>query len=152
MGVLNAVFLLITRAPNVALISVICGITNLAPIFGPIVGGVLGAFILVLNKPWYALAFIIFTIVLQTVDGYVIKPKLFGNTLGVPSIWILISLVVGGRMFGVWGVLLAIPFAAIFDFVYKDMIYKALEKRKEERRSRRAKKEKDVADDIQKEN
>jgi predicted PurR-regulated permease PerM len=150
-GVLNAIFLLIVRAPNVALISVICGVTNLAPIFGPVVGGVLGAFILVLNKPWYALAFIIFTIVLQTVDGYVIKPKLFGNTLGVPSIWILISLVVGGRMFGVWGVLLAIPFAAIFDFVYKDMIYKALEKRKEERRSRRAKKEKEAAEEPQKE-
>ncbi len=143
-GVANAIFLLITRGPNVALISVICGVTNLAPIFGPIVGAVIGGFILVLYNPWYALWFILFTIVLQTVDGYVIKPKLFGNTLGVPSIWILISLVVGGRMFGVWGVLLAIPFAAIFDFVYKDMIYKALEKRKADRVERRSRKEKTV--------
>lgn len=130
-GISNFVFMSITGMPYMLLISVVVGVTNLAPTFGPILGGVIGSFILVLVNPWYALWFIIFTIILQTADGYVIKPKLFGNTLGVSSVWILVTLIVGGRMFGVVGLLLAIPFAAIFDFVYKDMIWKKLDSIKE---------------------
>lgn len=131
-GAANCVFMSITGMPYMLLISVVVGVTNLAPTFGPIVGGVIGAFILVLVNPWYALWFIIFTIILQTCDGYVIKPKLFGSSLGVSSVWILVSIIVGGRMFGVIGVLLAIPFAAIFDYVYKEMIWKKLNKHKAE--------------------
>ena len=115
--------------PYNILISVVVGITNLAPTFGPIVGGLIGAFILLLVNPWQALWFILFTLVLQTIDGYILKPKLFGNSFGVSSIWILITIIVGGRMFGVWGILLAIPFAAIADYFYRDVIWKKLEKR-----------------------
>lgn len=136
-GVANSIFMAVAGLPYNAMISVIVGLTNLAPTFGPIVGGALGAFILVLVNPWYALWFIIFTVVIQTVDGYFIKPKLFGNSLGVPAVWILIVLIVGGGMFGVAGILLAIPFAAIFSFVYNDMIYTKLEQRNEKERLRR---------------
>lgn len=136
-GVANAIFMLITRLPYVALISVVCGVTNLAPTFGPIVGAVIGAFILVLVNPWYALWFLIFTLILQTIDGYVVKPKLFGDTLGVPSIWVLISIIVFGRMWGVAGILLAIPIAAITDYIYHDYILKKLEEHKKKERSRR---------------
>ena len=129
-GILNAAFMLIVGYPYVPLISVIVGVTNLAPTFGPILGAVIGAFILLLVNPWYALGFLIFTIALQTMDGYVIKPKLFGGQLGVPSIWILIALIVFGRMWGVVGILLAIPFAAILDFIYQDVILFRLEQRK----------------------
>ena len=73
-----------------------------------------------------------FTTVLQTIDGYVIKPRLFGEQLGVSSVWILISLVIGGRLIGVAGILLAIPFAAIADFVYHDYIIKRLEEQNAE--------------------
>ena len=129
-GVLNAVFMLIVGYPYVPLISVIVGVTNLAPTFGPILGAVIGSIILFLINPWYSLGFIIFTIALQTVDGYIIKPKLFGGQLGVPSIWILISLIIFSRMWGVAGILLAIPFAAIIDFVYQEVILVRLESRK----------------------
>ncbi len=129
-GILNAAFMLIVRYPYVPLISVIVGVTNLAPTFGPILGAIIGSVILVLVNPWYALGFLIFTIALQTMDGYVIKPKLFGGQLGVPSIWILIALIVFGRMWGVIGILLAIPFAAIIDFVYQDVILVRLERRR----------------------
>ena len=122
--------MLVVGYPYVPLISVVVGVTNLAPTFGPILGAVIGAGILVLINPWYALVFLIFTIALQTVDGYVIKPKLFGNTLGVPSIGILISIIVFGRMFGAVGVLLSIPFA---DYIYKDGILPKLEARKTKR-------------------
>jgi predicted PurR-regulated permease PerM len=111
-----------------ALVSVIVGLTNLAPTFGPLVGAIIGAFMLVFVNPWWALWFLIFTAILQTIDGYIIKPKLFGNTLGVSSLWILISIIVLGRMFGVAGILLAIPFAAIFDILYKEIVLSRLEK------------------------
>ena len=123
-GVINWIFMLITGMSYSVLISLFVAVTNLAPTFGPIVGAIIGAFILVLVNPLHALIFLIFTIVLQTLDGYVIKPKLFGNTLGVSSVWILVTLVVGGRMFGIAGIMLAIPFAAIFNFTYQDWIQK----------------------------
>ena len=132
-GVVNFLFMIIMRMPYAALISVIVGITNLAPTFGPIVGAVIGAFILVLVNPWYALWFLIFTIILQTIDGYILKPRLFGESLGVSALMVLISIIIGGRLFGVIGILFAIPFAAIIDFVWKDYVIKKLEERKAKR-------------------
>ncbi len=123
-GVANFIFMSVTGMPYSVLISVLVGVTNLAPTFGPIVGCILGGFILVLVNPVQAVWFVIFTIILQTIDGYVLKPKLFGGTLGVPGVWILVSIIVGSRMFGVAGMLLAIPFAAIVDFIYHDLIFK----------------------------
>ncbi len=128
-GVVNLIFMLAAGIPYSVLISVIVGITNLAPTFGPIVGCLVGAFILVLVNPWFALSFIIFTIILQTVDGYILKPRLFGESLGVSPLMILVSIVLGGRLFGVAGILLAIPFAAIIDFIWRDYILKRLEER-----------------------
>lgn len=123
-GFVNWIFMIITGMSYSVLISLFVGVTNLAPTFGPIVGAIIGAFILVLVNPIHALIFLIFTIILQTLDGYVIKPKLFGNTLGVSAVWILVTLVVGGRMFGIPGIMLAIPFAAIFNFTYQNWIQK----------------------------
>jgi len=121
-GVANGIFMSVMKMPYVVLISVIVGITNLAPTFGPIVGGAIGGLILILISPWYCLWFLIFTFILQTIDGYVLKPKLFGNGLGVPGVWILITIIIGGRMIGVAGILLAIPIAAILNFLYQDLI------------------------------
>ena len=132
-GAVNFLFMLIMGMPYSVLISVIVGVTNLAPTFGPIIGAVLGSFILVLVNPWHALWFLVFTVVLQTVDGYILKPKLFGDSLGVSSLMILIAIVIGGRLFGVVGILLAIPFAAIIDFTWKDFVIKKLEERKAKR-------------------
>lgn len=127
-GVANLIFMSVAGMPYSILISLVVGITNLAPTFGPIVGGIIGGFILVLVNPFYALWFIIFTVILQTIDGYILKPKLFGGSLGVPGVWILISIIVGSRILGVAGILLAIPFAAIVDFIYHDLIFKDAEK------------------------
>lgn len=123
-AIANFIFMTIMRMPYAGLISLVVGVTNLAPTFGPIFGAVVGGVILVLVNPWYMLWFLIFTVILQTIDGYVIKPKLFGDTLGVSSLWILITIILGGRMFGVPGILLAIPFAAIVEYVGKDMLQK----------------------------
>lgn len=129
-GIANFIFMKIAGMPYGVLIAVLCGVTNLAPTFGPIVGGAIGAFILLLVNPWYALWFLIFTFIIQLIDGYVLKPKLFGGTFGVSSIAILIAIIVGGRVLGVWGILIAIPLTAILDFVYKEYILDRLRQRK----------------------
>ena len=128
-GVVNFIFMLIAGMPYSVLVSFVVGITNLAPTFGPIIGGAIGGFILVLVNPWFGLAFIVFTIILQTFDGYILKPKLFGGSLGVSPLMILISIILGGRLFGVVGILLAIPVSAIIDFTWKDYALKKLEER-----------------------
>ncbi|MCR4832491.1 MAG: AI-2E family transporter [Butyrivibrio sp.] len=132
-GLVNALLMLIFGIPYVALISVIVGVFNLLPTFGPILGGAIGAFLLVLVNPWYALTFLIITVVIQTFDGYILKPKLFSGSLGVPGVWILITIIIGGKLFGVAGILLSIPFAAIFVIVYDEYILVKLQQQKDRR-------------------
>lgn len=135
-GGANAVFMLIAQMPYVALVSVEVGITNLAPTFGPIVGAVIGAFILLLSSPKAVIPFLIFTIILQTIDGYVIKPKMYGGALSVPSVWILVAIIVLGNMFGVVGILLAIPIAAIITYWLREVMHKYDEKEKQKKENR----------------
>ena len=116
-GLVNAVLMLIFGMPYVLLISIVVGVTNLAPTFGPIVGAAIGAILLLLNDPVQALIFLIFTVVIQTIDGYILKPRLFGDSFGVSPLLILISIILGGRLMGIVGILLAIPFAAILQFL-----------------------------------
>ena len=129
-GGATAAFMLLTRMDYVGLVAVVCGVTNLIPSFGPIIGGAIGAFILLLVNPIHALIFIAFTAVLQLLDGYVIKPKLFGDSLGVSGLLILIAIIVFGNIFGIVGILLAIPLAAILDFAYEHSLLPFLERRR----------------------
>lgn len=128
-GTINAIIMAIIGLPYIGLISFAIAITNLIPTFGPLIGAMIGAFILVLVKPWYALTFIIVTLILQTFDGYILKPKLFGSSLGISGLWILIGIIVGGRMLGVIGILIAIPVVAILDLIYHNYLFPYLEKR-----------------------
>ena len=130
-GSANAVFMTFAGMPYVGLISVVVGVTNLIPNFGPIVGGAIGAFILILVKPMNALMFVIFCLILQTVDGYILKPRLFSDSLGVSGLLILSSTIVLGNMFSVIGILLSIPTAAVLSFVYHDYLLPWLRKRKQ---------------------
>ena len=132
-GIVNAIFMLIAGLPNVVLISVIVGVTNILPTFGPIAGCFMGAFVLLLEDPMYALIFVIFTCVLQTIDGYVVKPHLFGDSMGLPSFVSLISIVIGGKLFGPIGILISIPFTAVMAILYHESLIPWLEKRKKER-------------------
>lgn len=138
-GIANAIFMLIAGLPNVVLISVIVGFTNILPTFGPIVGCVMGSFVLVLEDPMYAVAFIIFTCILQTIDGYVVKPHLFGDSLGIPAVISLISIIIGGKLFGPIGILISIPFTAVMAILYHESLLPWLEKRKKMRMAEDAK-------------
>ena len=134
-GIVIAVFMTVLGLPYAGLVSFVVAITNLIPTFGPIIGLIIGGFILVLVKPWYALAFIGFSLVLQLLDSYLIKPKLFGDSLGVSGLWILIGIIVGGRMFGIVGILLAIPAVAILDFLYATYLLPWLEAKRGKRQT-----------------
>ena len=131
-GIVNAIFMTIVGLPYVGLVSVLVAITNIIPTFGPAIGAIIGGFLLLLVEPWYAVAFLIFTAVLQLIDGYIIKPKLFGDSLGVSGLWILIGIVAGGKMFGIIGILLAIPMVAILDMIYHKFLLPFLENRNED--------------------
>ena len=132
-GIVNWIFMMLTGMPYAVLVSVVVGVTNLAPTFGPMAGAVIGGFILFLANPWHAFFFLLFTAGLQTVDAYILKPKLFGNQLGASPILILVFIIVGGRIFGVMGVLLSIPCAAILDFMYHEFFIEKIEERKKRR-------------------
>ena len=132
-GMLNMLFLTVMGFPYAGLVAFVAGLTNLIPTFGPFVGGAIGAFILLLVEPWYAAAFLAFTVAIQIFDGYILKPKLFGKTLGVSGMWILVGIVVGGNMFGVVGILIGIPVGAILDDIYHEYLLPLLEKKKWER-------------------
>lgn len=123
-GVTNFLFMVIFGMPYPLLISVIIGITNLIPTFGPIIGAVIAGIIILIIDPWIVLWFIIWTCVLQTLDSYVIKPLLYGDTMGLPAVWVLVAIIVGGRILGILGVLLAIPVAAICSYLLDKMIEK----------------------------
>ena len=140
-GSANAVFMLIMGMSYTPLVSFVVAITNLIPTFGPVIGMVIGGLILLLTRPIHALWFLLFSLVLQTIDGYLIKPKLFGNSLGVSGLWILIAIIIGGKMFGVAGMLLAIPCAAILDDLYVDYLVPWLEARKAEKMAEKTQEE-----------
>lgn len=134
-GAVNGIFMSICRMQYVGLVSMVVAITNLIPTFGPVIGGAIGGFVLLLVNPVHALIFIGFTMILQFLDGYVIKPKLFGDSLGVSGLLILISIIVCGNIFGIVGILLAIPIAAIVDFLYREELLPALEARRERKKT-----------------
>ena len=129
-GIVNAIFMFATGMPYAVICSVVVAITNLAPTFGPFVGAFIAAVILLLAKPDSVIPFLIFTLILQLIDGYVIKPRLFGSALNVPSFLVLVFLVVGGKIWGVPGVLLAIPLAAILTYIYTEIVVPWLKSRK----------------------
>jgi len=129
-GIICVIFMTALGMPYAGLVAFIVGITNLIPTFGPVIGAAAAAFILLMAKPSFALIFVIFAVVLQIFDGYILKPRLFGDSLGISGLWILIAVIVGGSMFGIVGMLLAIPGIAISDFCYKDYLLPAPEKRR----------------------
>ena len=95
------------------LISCIIAITALIPILGAYIGCVIGAFLLLLVNPTDAFIFVIFIIVLQQLEGNIIYPKVVGSTIGLPGVWVLAAVTVGSNLFGVMGVLLGTPLAAL---------------------------------------
>ncbi len=122
-GVLTYIVLTICNIPFAVMISVIVGITNVIPFFGPFIGAVPSIILLLTENPMDALYFVIIILIIQQLDGNVIGPKIVGNAIGISSFWVLIAVLVGGGLFGFPGMAFGVPvFAVIYRYVDKLMI------------------------------
>lgn len=116
--------------PYAMLIAVVCGVTNLIPFFGPFIGAIpCGLLILIADDPIKVVWFGLFVLVLQQMDGNVIKPLLFGETVGLPAIWVLVAIIVSGGVFGIPGMLLGVPVFAVLYMLAADFVSARLKKK-----------------------
>lgn len=111
-GILCFFFCSIFKFPYTPIISVIVGVTNVIPVFGPFLGAVPSAFLILLVSPKQCLYFVIFIIVLQQFDGNILGPKILGKSTGISSFWVIVAIVVGGGFGGVLGMFLGVPIFA----------------------------------------
>ena len=112
-GIINYFFMMIIHMPYALLISVVVGVTNVIPFFGPFIGAIPSIVLLLLVSPVTALQFAVWILVLQQVDGNIIGPKILGQTTGLPSFWVLFSILLFGGLFGIVGMIIAVPTWAI---------------------------------------
>ena len=115
MRVMMSVGLLTIESSFALLISVIIGVTNIIPFFGPFIGAIPSALLILLVDPWKCLIFVIFIIILQQVDGNIIGPKILGGSIGINGFWVMFSIIMFGGLFGFWGMLLGVP---VFVVIY----------------------------------
>ena len=120
----------ILKTPYAMLVSLVCGVTNLIPFFGPFIGAIVCGILIVLVDPVAVIWFEILVLVAQQCDGNIIKPLLFGESTGLPAIWVLVSIIVFGGMFGVAGMLLAVPVFAMIYFLFAEYVVNKLKKKK----------------------
>ena len=125
LGTLCCIGMLILRLPYALPVSVIIASLSLIPIFGAWIGAATGAFLIVFQSPIKALTFLIFLLILQQVEGNLIYPKVVGKSVGLPGLWVLAAVTVGGGAFGVLGMLLGVPvcsvvYALVQDFIRSD--------------------------------
>lgn len=114
-GLICYIVCAILNMPYALLVSVIVGVTNIIPFFGPFIGAVPSAVIILMVSPPKCLIFIIFIIILQQLDGNVIGPKILGNSIGINGFWVMFAIIFGAGLFGFWGMLLGVP---VFVVIY----------------------------------
>lgn len=118
----------ITGFPNAMLVSVIVGITNVIPYFGPFIGAVPSALLILIDSPLNCVIFLVFIIILQQIDGNILGPMLLADSVGLTGFWVLFSITVFGGLFGFAGILVGVPvFAVIYDLI-KRAVKKGLKK------------------------
>jgi predicted PurR-regulated permease PerM len=128
---ITAIVMAIFRMPLVALISVIVGITNMVPVAGPFIGGGIGGVIILLVSPKSLIPFLIMILAIQQLDGNIIGPKILGDRVGLPTIWTLFAIIVGGKLFGIVGMVLGVPIFAVIYTLVKEFVEKQLKKKGE---------------------
>ena len=114
-GFLCYIVCALLRMPYNLLVSVIVCVTNIIPFFGPFIGAIPSALIILLVDPLKCLIFVIFIIILQQLDGNVIGPKILGSSIGIDGFWVMFSIILGAGLFGFWGMLLGVP---VFVVIY----------------------------------
>lgn len=121
-GIICFIVLSILQMPYALLISVIVGVTNIIPMFGPFIGAIPSAFLLLLVSPRQCLIFVVFIVILQQVDGNVIGPRIIGSSTGMSALYVTIAILLFGKLFGFIGMILGVPLFATIYYVVKRII------------------------------
>ncbi|HAX51420.1 AI-2E family transporter [Muricomes intestini] len=129
-GVLCFLGLSLMKMPYTMLVSVIVGVTNVIPFFGPYIGAIPSAILIMLADFRMGIYFIIFIIVLQQIDGNIIGPKILGDTTGLSSFWVIFAIMLGGGLFGIPGMILGVPTFAVIYYIVNMLLDHLLEKKK----------------------
>ena len=131
LGTMFFIVMSVFNMPYAMLVGVLIAFTALIPIFGAFIGCVIGAFLILMVDPLQALGFIIMFLVLQQIEGNLIYPKVVGSSVGLPSIWVLAAVTIGGSLMGVVGMLIFIPIVSVFYNLFRSSVYKRLRKKRQ---------------------
>ena len=129
-GIITFILTTIVDMPYALLISVIIGVTNVIPFFGPYIGAIPSAILILLAEPKMGIYFIIFIIALQQFDGNVLGPKILGDSTGLSAFWVVFSILIGGGLFGVPGMILGVPTFAVIYYIVDMILDNKLKKKK----------------------
>ena len=133
-GCLCFIFMTIFGLDYAVLISMVVGITNMIPYFGPFIGAIPGFLILLIVNPWKSLGFLVLILILQQFDGLYLGPKLMGSSVGMKPLWIIVSITLGGKIAGVLGMFLSVPIGAILVYLSTLLIDRILLKKNIDRK------------------
>lgn len=129
LGAMFAIAMGILRMPYIPLVSVLIAVTALIPLVGAFVGCFLGAFFILVNDPIQALIFVAMFLVLQQIEGNLIYPKVVGTSIGLPGMWVLVAVAIGGDLMGIAGMLVMIPISSVFYTLLREFTLKRVTER-----------------------
>ena len=129
LGTMFFIAMTIFRFPYALLVGILVAFTALIPIFGAFIGCVVGAFLILMENPMQAVLFVVMFLILQQIEGNLIYPHVVGSSVGLPSIWVLVAVTVGGSLMGIVGMLVFIPLMSVCYTLFRQWVYDRLKKR-----------------------
>lgn len=129
-GIICFICLSILKMPYTMLVSVIVGVTNVIPFFGPYIGAIPSAILILLSDPMKGVYFIIFVLLLQQFDGNILGPKILGSSTGLSAFWVIVAILLGGGLFGFAGMILGVPTFAVLYYIAQMLLNSRLENKK----------------------
>ena len=130
LGTMFFVTMGLLKFPYALLVGMLIAVTALVPIFGAFIGCAVGVFLIVMVSPVKALAFIVLFLVLQQIEGNLIYPHVVGNSVGLPSMWVLVAVTLGSSLMGIVGMLVFIPITSVIYSLLRRSVYTRLEQKK----------------------
>ncbi len=128
-GCITFIVTTVCGIPFALLVSVIMGITNIIPYFGPFIGAVPSAFLILMEDPLKCLIFVIIVLVIQNLNGNILSPRILGESMGLSGFWVVFAILAGQGLFGFWGMIIGIPIFAVVYSAFKSLVYSRLEKK-----------------------
>lgn len=129
LGAMFAMAMAVLKLPYIVLISVLIAVSALVPYVGAFLGCVIGAFLILVNDPFQAVVFLVMFLVLQQIEGNLIYPKVVGTSIGLPGMWVLVAVTVGGGIMGIMGMLVMVPLVSVLYTLLREITYKRVEAR-----------------------